>query len=229
MTGRLGDAEKAALIIKSTKTRRPVLDPFEVGAAINAAYKKGKSIKAIASEYSLSEEMVRELRLLATLPNKVIKILKSSGRKNLKDIAYRLTMLNTDAEKVELAELILKEGLDAKTVREIVRFKRYNEKVSIRIAYRNLIKAKDKITERVIIALPEELGTLDISARRKLLREVTKNLSRVLGDETTRYKPTIIIDAPFLIIDLSQKELTIIKKAARTEGLRIPELILPTF
>ena len=224
MNRRATEAKADALVIRSTKTGIPLLDPFDLAADILAAINEGATTKSLAEKYDLSDEMIREFRVIGPLKKSVSNILIKTGRKRLKDIAYRISTLESTTIQLQVARFVLEENLDAKTVREIVGYLKYDPKLGVDKAYLKIKAAKLKKINRLVIPINERIineGEMKVDARFKYARNTIR---KRFGEKGIGLNAVFKIDGPFIIIDLDNRGLVELRRMAKENGTNVPGL-----
>jgi|GEM_PF-3037503 len=221
------DAQILAKLIKSTRTSKPYSDPFETGYLVNLYLARGHSIRDLAGCLELSAEMIREIKKIGRLPKAVKNLLRLSSRKNLKDIAYRISMLKNEEDQKKLAKLVVEKDLDTKTVRNIITFKKYNPGYDIEGVLKRVVESKDVRINRLLIPIDSEnLRSILNSGKKSTVRNVLKysylELATEAGiEENTSFK----FLEPFIRLDLSDEGYKRVSKLARRRRMKIPNLV----
>jgi len=203
-----------AKIGKGTKRKRRETNDLEIAEEMDFLYRKHKSFTKVASLVKLSPEMVRQIRSLSTLENKV-KQLYWKGILKGYDVGYRISKLQKKDQSV-LAKHITDNKLISEDVRSIVKYKIDNPNMPIEKVIDKVIKSKDRKIYVAYLAI--EKDTFE-----KLLVEIrNKDKEKVVKSIVHRVVPSanLKLNGRVVILKVLKEGLPQIKTAAKK--LKIP-------
>lgn len=221
------EIETLARLIKSTKTKQPLLDTFETGGLILEYLNRGVTINELAEKLSLDHETVRQFKKIGELDGEVKDILRKTERTTIFDIAYRITLLDNVRDQRKLAKLILKERLDSKTVREVIPLKKYNPEMDFDGILEKIRKSRPEKVDRLLIPCDDKNLELVASVKdeNNVIEILRKAVRKTLIETGVKRKVKVEFAPPFLIIDLKEDENNTFLSYIRQAGATVPEFV----
>jgi hypothetical protein len=174
----------------------------------------------------ISAEMLREFGTLLDLPNEIRQMLKDDLITSV-DIAYRISRLGHDVDKINLAKFTVEKNLSASDVRAIVEYKLQNPEITIEQAIQRVLESKSRVVTHHIVIMELSNLTLEtlIKQAEKLGQTPDSLATTMLGK---KWNKEWIMSAGMrgndLIIKLSEEGFKSLLKSAKEANVQLKDL-----
>jgi len=207
-----------AKIGKGTKRKRRETNDLEIAEEMNSLYMKHNSFTKVASLVKLSPEMVRQIRSLSTLENKVKQLYRKGVLKGY-DIGYRLSKL-CGKDQNTLARCVADNKISSDDVRAIVKYKIDHPKMPIKKVVDKVIQSKDRKIYVAYLAIEKD------TFEKLLKRTKNKDKEKVLKSIIHRVVPSahLELNGRVVILKVTKEGLPQIKTAAKKSKIPLPKL-----
>lgn len=174
----------------------------------------------------ISAEMLREFGAILGLPSEIKQMIKDDLITSV-DVAYRISRLGLDSEKIKLAKLAAEKNLSASDVRAIVEYKMQNPEASIEQAVSRVLESKSRVVTHHIVIMELSKTTLEaLNKQAEKLRQTPDSLAiTMLSKKWSReWILSFGIRGGDFIIKISEEGFRALQKSAQNANVSLKDL-----
>jgi len=174
----------------------------------------------------ISAEMLREFGAILDLPSEIKQMIKNDLITSV-DVAYRISRLSLDSDKIKLAKLVAEHKLSASDVRAVVGYKMQNPDTSIEQAAQRVLESKSKVvTHHIVIMELSKTTSEALNKQAEKQRQTPNSLAiTMLSKKWSReWILSFGIRGEDLIVKITEEGFRALQKSAQNANVPLKDL-----
>lgn len=220
------EAKELATALTNVKTKKR-LEPAHVTAErLERLYRFYKSWDILGEKLDVSREMLREFAATKKLPEGVKRLLEANNIFNV-DIAYRITKLRDDQDKLGLTKALIENDLTSSDVRDIIAYRTANPEISMEKATQRVLESKNKtVTHHIIIMELSEAAFEALKKKAEKKEETSESLVlKLLARKWSKEQLlSVTMRGSDLIIKVSEGTYEGLRRRAENSNVKLKDL-----
>lgn len=220
------ETQELAKTLVNVKTKKRLEPAHITGERLKRLYKFYGSWDVVGEKLDISREMIREFTETTKLPPEVKKLFEDNTMFNV-DVAYRITKLERDEDKISLAKALFDHNMTSSDVRDTIAYKIANSEVSIEKAIQRVLESKKKIvTHHIVIMELHETTLQSLRKEAEKLRQTLDNLAlTILSNKWNKeWILSFGIRGSDIVVKLSEDGFKALQQEARASHVQLKDL-----